>query len=123
VLFAHYEQYAVRDERKGTSKGVSSGIRILSTCFAASHDAKNRHSLPETLPLNFDDYAAAVKAHQPADPAALKLSISVKLGELQDEALTAKVTALVEAAGDDAIELSKIDNRMSATMRARTKGA
>lgn len=123
VLFAHYETYSVRDEKKGTSKGMSTGIRVVHTQRTAAWDAKNRYALPETLPLNYDDYATAVKARRPADPAALKLSISVKLGELNDEALTAKVTALVEAAGDDAIELSKIDNRMSATMRARTKGA
>ena len=127
VLFAHYETYSVKssDEKGTKAKGVSTGARVIHTQRAAPWDAKNRYSLPEMLPLNFDDYAAACRAHRPSDPAALRESITTKLvdlhSDLEDE-LRIKVLLLVDKAGDDAAELAKIDNRLSATLRTR-KGA
>jgi hypothetical protein len=122
VLFAHYETYASKNERTGAVKGVSTGARVVHTQRTAAWDAKNRFSLPESLPLDYADYAAAVKAHRPADPSALRESIQVKLDELADNEITAKVAKAVAEAKDDAEKLALINNRMTATLRAR-KGA
>jgi len=119
VFFARWETFAVRDERSGVAKGVSSGARVIQTVRTAAWDAKNRHSLPPSLPLDYGEYASARKARRPADLAALRAGISSKLDELKDAELSAKVLALVDAAGDDAEALAKIDNRMTATIRSR----
>lgn len=121
VLFARWETFTDK-LKNGSVKGVSTGARLIHTRRTAAWDAKNRYSLPETLPLNYDDYAAARVARQPADPAALKEAIAAKLAELADEAVNAKVQPLLEAAGDNAEQLANIDNRLSATLRQR-KGA
>lgn len=114
VLFAHYETFAVKEDERGRAKGVSSGARVVETRRTAAWDAKNRHSLPERLPLNWDDFAAAVAAHRPADPVKLKIQIAAKLALFTDEALAAKVQAALTKAGDDAAELAKINNRIDA---------
>jgi AAA domain-containing protein len=121
VLFAHYETYSVKasDEKGVKAKGVSTGARVIHTQRSAAWDAKNRYSLPEMLPLNFDDYAGACRAHRPSDPDALRVSIAEKLEAIGDAELSAKVQAMIDKAKGDAAELAKVDNRLSATLRAR----
>lgn len=123
VLFAHYETYAVKgtDERK--AKGISTGARVVETVRTAAWDAKNRHSLPATLPLDFDAFDAAVKARG-GDPAELRARIEAKLAELGDAEVTGKVQPLMAAAGNNSAELAVIDERMTATLaQRRSKGA
>ncbi len=64
VLFATYD-VAVKSEEVGFSKevrrGISSGERIVYTEERPAFLAKNRYSMPEELPLNFD----AVAQHIP----------------------------------------------------------
>lgn len=122
VLFAHYETFATKNERTGAAKGISTGARVVHTQRTAAWDAKNRYSLPEVLPLSYEDYANAVRLRQSAPPEKLRASIAAKLAELADETVAKKVEPLVKQAGDDAIELSKIDNKLTATLTAR-KGA
>lgn len=123
VLFAHYETFAVKND-KGQIKGVSSGARVIETVRTAAWDAKNRHSLPATLQMDIARGAQAfvemVRARH--DPKQLRESITAKLAELADNEVTAKVQQLVDAAKDNAAELASIDNRMTATLKAR-KGA
>ncbi len=114
VLFAHYETYAAKDGKTGRVRGVSSGARVISTQRTAAWDAKSRYALPETLPLNYEDYVSAVKARQPSTVTELQLSISAKLELLKDETVKKKVSAKAKEAGDNAAELAKIDNRLSA---------
>lgn len=122
ILFAHYETYAVKGAGETKAKGISTGARVVETQRTAAWDAKNRHSLPSTLPLDYDAFAAAVKKRG-GDAAELRAAIGAKLEELGDAEVTAKVQKLVEAAGDNAVELATIDNRMTATLSARRKGA
>jgi hypothetical protein len=121
VLFAHYETFAVKEDDKAKAKGVSTGARVVETVRTAAWDAKNRHSLPATLPLDYEEFAKAVGLARPADPAELRASIAEKIGKLPEDK-QARVFADIEKAGDDAIELSKINNKLSATLSAR-KGA
>ncbi len=119
VLFAHWETFAAKSG-ESKAKGISTGARIVSTQRTAAWDAKNRYSLPETLPLSYEDYARAKAA--PRTPLELQLSISNKVEQLGDAEVKAKVAAAVKDAGDDAQKLIVIDNRMTATLSAR-KGA
>jgi hypothetical protein len=70
-LFAIHEEFAKEIKGKPTRKGFSTGRRVVHTERTAAWDAKNRHSLPPELPLNYADYAAARAAGVPADPSAL----------------------------------------------------
>jgi hypothetical protein len=116
VLFAHYETFVDTKEKGGKSKsvGISTGARVVGTTRTAAWDAKNRDGLPESLPLDYADYATAKKAGRPDSPERLRASIAASLEELDDAELTAKVKDAVEKAKDDAVELASIKNRLDA---------
>lgn len=55
VLFANYKTYAVAVDDKGKKHKAQGGKRVMYTSHHPCWDAKNRHGLPDELPL---DYAA-----------------------------------------------------------------
>lgn len=112
VLFAHYETYTDKLP-SGKVKGISTGARIVSTQRCAAWDAKNRYSLPETLPLDFAAYAEAVKAQRVAPAEDLVKTITERLGEL-DEGTRNKVNKALGAAAGNPPELARILNKVNA---------
>lgn len=119
VLFARWETFAIKDEKTGRTKGVSSGARVIHTVRTAAWDAKNRHSLPDTLPLGYEDFMVAAGRRQVRSPADLKTSIAAKLEQLADAELAKKVQGAVNGAKDDAEQLAKIDNRLTALVERK----
>jgi len=118
VLFARHEEF-VRDD-SGRAKGVSTGARVLHTVRTAAWDAKNRYDLPETLPLNWEDFAKAVAAREPGDPGKLREEIASLVAalegappELFDRPAFEKALA---AATNDAAKLAQIKDRLSAKL-------
>lgn len=109
VLFANYETFAVKDEKKRV-RGVSSGARIICTERTAAYDAKNRYGLPESLPLSWEDFDRLATAG--ADAAALRSEIERKAAELPD--LKAVILEWVAKAGDNAQSLALINNKVNA---------
>jgi hypothetical protein len=75
----------------------------------------------DVLFAHYETFAVAVGLARPADPADLRASIAEKIAQLPEDK-QARVTADLEKAGEDAIELSKINNKLSVTLSAR-KGA
>lgn len=59
-LFANYESTTY--EKNNKAKGVSTGKRLLFTERRAAFDAKNRLSLPATLPLEWSAFDVARRA-------------------------------------------------------------
>jgi hypothetical protein len=118
VLYGTYETYAVKNEKTKRVQGVSTGARIIHTVHNAAWDAKNRHDLPEQMPLDWDDFYAAVQAHRPADPAALAGEIRRKAegigGEVKEKAL-----AFLEQHAADAAALAKLNDRLNAKLAER----
>ncbi len=112
VLFGSYETFT--NETNGRVKGVSTGARIIHTQRTAAWDAKNRYDLPETLPLNWDAFVEAVQKAAPANPDKLRARIAALLQQTNDAELRAKVTAAVEAAGNDAAKLAKYADHLAA---------
>lgn len=110
VLFMRQETL-VHKERHKKAKGVGTGARVIHTERTAAFDAKNRHSLPAELPLSWEDFDAAAKAGQVAEPAALRAEISKKAKQLGAE-LEKTILETVEKAGDDAGMLARIRNRV-----------
>jgi len=96
VLFACYEEMVKKDKGEMKGKGVSTGHRVIHTVRRAAWDAKNRHYLPEVLPLNYADYAAARAAEAPQSFEALSIEFDVLLSELKpDKALKDKIVGFV----------------------------
>lgn len=68
VLFANYKTYVVRrDDGKAKAQG---GSRVMYTSHHSCWDAKNRHGLPEELPLDFAAVAHLFTAGGQPAPAA-----------------------------------------------------
>lgn len=115
VLFARYEQYAHKDERTKRVRGVSTGARVMFTQRTAAYDAKNRHDLPEKMPLSWPDYWAAVEAHKPADPKALAEQVRVSAEQLGGEVGAFALDYLAKHP-DDAAALAKLVDRLNAKL-------
>jgi hypothetical protein len=117
-LFAQFETWVEGGEKGKRPKGMSTDVRVLHTRRTAAFDAKNRYSLPETLPLSWDDVMLAVRQRQVAEPDELRAAIAAAL-EGQSGELVTKVHVAMDAAGDDAARLAEIDNRLRARLAAK----
>jgi len=115
VLFANHETFAAKDEKTKRVRGVSTGARLCYTNRTAAYDAKNRFDLPDQFPLDWTEYAAALKAGQPADPLALAEEIKRKAHELGGEIET-QVSALLGQHLGNASALAKINDRLNARL-------
>lgn len=118
VLFAKHEEYAKKDERTKRVRGVSTGARLIYTQRTAAWDAKNRHSLPEELPLAWEEYINAVDAAQVAEPLDLRSEIQRKAKELGGD-VEKRVTELLQKAGSDAEKLAILNNNVNAKLAER----
>jgi hypothetical protein len=110
VLLARHEVVVKTDKRKRT-RGISTGARIIHAVETAAFLAKNRDNLPDTLPLDWAEFAAACEAGVPASAEALREEIAELAGKVDDE-LKAKVEAAVSACGDDSARLVRVLNRL-----------
>ncbi len=113
VLFGQYEVAAYKDEKTKRVRGIGTGVRVLRTQHTAAYDAGNRYSLPDSLPLSWEDFAAAVKARAPADPEQLRVSITEAITKATAEDAT-KAKAALERAGNDAVKLAQLNNWITA---------
>lgn len=117
VLFANYETIAVKDQRTKRVRGVDTDARLVYTRRRAAYDAKNRFNLPESLPLDWGDFFAAVCAAQSADPKVMREEIERKSKELGGE-LGAKALAGL-ARADTGEKLSQLNNWLNAHINQR----
>ncbi len=83
VLFATYETYIVKEpgKEKGSKGKAQGGKRIMYTSHHPCWDAKNRHGLPDKLPLDFGQVAHLFTTQQAApmpsiEPAPAPVAVS-----------------------------------------------
>jgi hypothetical protein len=65
VLFANFKTIVKKDEvgfNQTVSRGITTGERLLYTTEKPAYLAKNRYSLPESLPLSWDAFSAAISS-------------------------------------------------------------
>lgn len=110
IVFANYQTFVKKDGMKNRAFG--DGARALFTEYRPSHDGKNRFGLPYELPLCYADFLEAMRTGCPNSPDVIRSDISNMLAQLKDDALKQVVIASVEKAGNDAGQLSKIQNRL-----------
>lgn len=105
VLFAKRE--VTRIQKDGKTRGVATDARLLCTAWDPKWDAKNRHDLPETLALDWNELAAAIAAHRPNDPETIVASIRRDAKRIGG---AVEVTALKCVAADagDAVKMTKL---------------
>jgi hypothetical protein len=119
VLFASYETYS--HKKDGRVRGVSTGARVLYTQRTAAWDAKNRHDLPEMLPLSWEAFADALVAHTPAPAGSIEAAILGMLTDGVSDDIRTRVRNAVKEASGDAARLAKIKDRLQAMKSIETK--
>lgn len=63
VLFANYRTIVKKDDvgfNKTIARGISNGERLLFTNERPAYMAKNRYSLPDSIPFSWDDFVASI---------------------------------------------------------------
>jgi len=117
VLFANFETFAAEDKRTKRAKGVSTGARVIYTTRTAAYDAKNRHNLPEELPLSWADFEAACRG---SDDRAAKLEQDVeqKIADLGGPDAERARASLGRAKGD-AGKLAQLDAWLNTKLAAK----
>ena len=63
VLFANYRTIVKKDDvgfNKTIVRGISNGERLLFTNERPAYMAKNRYSLPDSIPFSWDDFVASI---------------------------------------------------------------
>lgn len=118
ILFARHKDYAVKGDDKKI-RGISDGTRVLCTQRTAAFDAGTRGDLPAELPLEWDDFAAALAAHRPADPAKLEAECAEMIPTVGDA--DGKLGAYLNTIRGDAAKLAHFKNRLAA--KVAEKGA
>lgn len=115
VLFARLETVIREDKRTKRAKGTSSEIRVVYTRPNAAWYAKCRSNLPETLPLDWSEYEAALRSAVPADPADLISAITENAARLTDDERK-ETTAALARCGKNAAKLAQLDNWVRAKL-------
>ncbi|HEL1634139.1 ATP-binding protein [Streptococcus suis] len=71
VLFLNYKTYIITDEKTKKQK-AQGGQRVMQTTHSPSWDAKNRHNLPEELPMDFAGIAHIFTTQTQAQPTSVQ---------------------------------------------------
>lgn len=119
VLFANHETIATEEKKTKRVRGVATGARLIYTNRTAAYDAGNRYNLPDSLPLDWAEFAAAVDAGQSADPQVLIEEITRKAKEIGGE-IEKQTAASLERVGSDAVKLAKLNSWVNSKHSAAT---
>lgn len=120
VLFARFEELPNKDPKTKRVRGVSTGMRVMHTVRTAAYDAKNRFSLPETMPFSYPEYAAARAGQSPARARELGATIAAQLEQLQDAEKRAQIAEYVAGVKDDIAQLVQVTDRLTALLAEQT---
>lgn len=122
VLFATNELHTYKgtSDKRARAKGIMTKARVLYTTRTAAYDAKNRHNLPESIPLDYESFEDALIAGLPEPLETTRNRIAAMLAPLSDaDPLRDRVARAVTAAGDNGQQLAKIANRLAATITTK----
>lgn len=81
VLFANYKTYVVSADDKGTKHKAQGGKRVMYTTHHPCWDAKNRHGLPDELPLDYSQISGCIEQ----DPVAVTDDMPSNSAQKQSE--------------------------------------
>jgi len=115
VLFCNFQTYS-KGEGKG-ARGITTRERKMWTERDAAFDAKNRFGLPFEMELSYKAYDDAVKSKPniEVDWETMRKACIDLLADCPEEKRKVIETA-IEKAGQDALELKKVYNKIKATL-------
>jgi len=118
VLFMRHEAFAKKTGKNARARGVSTGARFIHTQWHAAFEAKNRHNLPEQIPLEWESFWSAVQANRNGIDKAgdLKKQIAVAMKDIDDEAFAKNVNDWLAKFGEraSASRLAELLNKINA---------
>jgi hypothetical protein len=117
VLYAEYEQATY--EIDGRMRGTGTNKRIVHTVDGAAWSAKNRASIPEILPFEWEEYADAVGIGSPATSESIMIEINELLPLVSDSSKLDKISKAIRDANSDSNALSRILNRLRVVVGER----
>lgn len=115
VLFATYETFAKTDQKTKRTRGLSTGARLAHTTRTAAFDAKNRHDLPPSIPLDWEAFWAATRKRQVAPTADLVAAIEGIAAKL-DEKTSSALKAAIDRDRADGKKLAALLNKAEAAL-------
>jgi hypothetical protein len=113
VLFANYETFAKKDDKTKRVRGLSTGARLIYTQRRAAYDAKNRHDLPDSLPLSWDDFYQGTRARLVA-PVSDLIAAVTEVAQALDETIKGHLMKALERDKGDAVKLAALLNKANA---------
>lgn len=115
VLFANYKTYVVATDDKGKKHKAQGGSRVIYTSHHPCWDAKNRHGLPNEIPMDYSAIAhcipdgAATPAIAPTPVPEPQASLSGPVvPPAATEDVPSRVKSLMEASGIAEDELREV---------------
>jgi DNA polymerase III delta prime subunit len=125
VLFTNYETHVLKDGAK--AKGYGGGTRVIHTERRAAFDAKNRFGLPETMPLDWSEFANAVEASRAPDVVnVLRADLHTLMQEMQGrepQRVAALAKWLETPAANSADSLRAAINKAKTILGGEAKGS
>lgn len=118
VLFATYKTY-LQEKEGSKNKAYGDGSRIVYTEKRPAFVAKNRFNLPFELPMNYADFANAVKNQRPKDPVEMIKFIEANIDTL-DVSVKEKAKEHFEKNRANPAVLAQIEDRIKAIISTKT---
>ncbi len=118
ILFAKREVYAKLEPGATKAKAFGSAAHMLHTKYSPAYTAGNRWTLPESLPLSWAAFAAALSKSE-TEANAILGRIEAGLDELGDPAATATVRGWIESKTYDLAEVANAVEAKLAEARAK----
>ena len=103
VFFANFEIFTKKEDR--TTRAFGDGGRVMYTERRPGFDAKNRKSLPFSLPLGWDDYCNAARSSVPTCENIVNQIMEI-IKEVEDPELS---KAIIETTNKSANNLTKLE--------------
>lgn len=112
VFFCNFKTFTAQGHTKGKGRGVSDGARVVYTEKRASHDAKNRYSLPEEIPFDYNTLMALLDASNEDKLKELQRDIEALLLDVKDATQLENISKFYQDNKNDVETLKAIKNRV-----------
>lgn len=112
VFFCNFKTYTAQGHTKGKGRGVSDGARVVYTEKRATHDAKNRYSLPEEITFDYQTIMSYLDASSEDKLKELQRDIEALLLDVKDAEKLTAITSYYEGNKGDLETLKAIKNRV-----------
>ena len=122
VAFLQFET-ALYEKKGERSRGMVTGNRVMRTVRGTGYDAKNRYSLPATLPLDWGALSDAIAQHGVAPEVQLRARLTTLLVDLDDAEVSARAHAHLKTNGENAQTLAEAINAVEFRMNEKKEKA